>query len=84
MSRRDHVAALLRSRPNQWVSVYDLELVGGRFAWRTRVSECRTQLGMEIRERCKVLPNGVREPHRMYVPPPPAEPAQAELFAEAM
>lgn len=33
--------ALFRSRPRVWIDSRELETVGGRNAWRTRVSEAR-------------------------------------------
>lgn len=48
---RDAVAAYLQARPNQWVSGLELAKIGGAYAWRTRVSDCRTQLGMTIENR---------------------------------
>ena len=36
------------ARPNAWISAYDLQRVGGEWAWRTRVSECRRRYGMTI------------------------------------
>jgi hypothetical protein len=34
----------LTSRPGQWVKADVLALVGGKYAWRTRISEARVQL----------------------------------------
>jgi len=48
---RDAVAALFRQHPGEWISSYRLETVGGRMAWRTRVSDCRLELGMPIDNR---------------------------------
>lgn len=50
---RDRVADYMRARPRQWVNGLTLEYVGGRYAWRTRLSECRTQLGMVIENRLR-------------------------------
>lgn len=46
-----HVANYLKGNPNQWVSAYVLMEIGGKMAWRTRLSECRTILGMTIENR---------------------------------
>ena len=53
MSRtfRDNVAVYFSQRPNVWIDSMALEMIGGRCAWRTRVSECRTELGMAIENR---------------------------------
>ena len=45
------VAAYFKARPGQWISALELAQVGGLLAWRTRVSECRTQLGMQIQNK---------------------------------
>ena len=45
---RDRVANYFMAHPNQEVSNWTLMELGGSQAWRTRVSECRTQLGMAI------------------------------------
>lgn len=45
------VAALFRSRPNEWIPARELMKAGGECAWRTRVSDCRLHLHMPIRSR---------------------------------
>ena len=45
---RDRVAECFRRREGEWVNGLELAQIGGAYAWRTRVSECRTQLGMDI------------------------------------
>ncbi len=47
----DRVAELFKSRPDTWIDAVELERIGGRFAWRTRCSNCRLRLGMDIRNR---------------------------------
>jgi hypothetical protein len=47
-SFRDAVAQHFKNYPDQWIAAVDFERVGGRQAWRTRISECRTELQMEI------------------------------------
>lgn len=48
---RDDVAEFFRRRPNQWIDGLKVASIGGAYAWRTRVSECRTQLHMTIENR---------------------------------
>ena len=57
MSRtfRDAVAQFFKDRPNVWIPAIQFETVGGRQAWRTRISECRDQLGMNIENRVRVI-----------------------------
>jgi hypothetical protein len=45
------VADHFKNNPGQWIDGRDLEVVGGRYAWRSRVSDCRTRLGMIIENR---------------------------------
>ena len=45
---RARVAAYFAQRPRRWINGLALAGVGGGYAWRTRVSECRVQLGMQI------------------------------------
>jgi hypothetical protein len=57
-SFRARLAALFRAHPNQWLDGRRLAEVGGCYAWRTRVSECRRQLGMDIENRERWSENG--------------------------
>jgi hypothetical protein len=47
-------------------------VIGGRMAWRTRVSECRT-LGMRIENRLRKRDDGSTISEYRYLPPQPAE-----------
>ncbi len=48
---RDAVAEHFRAHPNAWIDGLTLSGIGGAYAWRTRVSNCRTELGMQIENR---------------------------------
>ena len=48
---RDQVAAYLQQHPNQWIPAIRFEAIGGRQAWRSRISDCRVDLGMRIDNR---------------------------------
>lgn len=50
-SRLARVAALFMRKRGEWIDSEELAAVGGRCAWRTRVSECRTAFDMEIKNR---------------------------------
>ena len=65
---RDRVASLLRSRANQWIDGRELATVGGAYAWRSRVSDCRQDLGMVIENRQRRV-NGVVISEYRFVPP---------------
>jgi hypothetical protein len=45
---RDRVADLLLSRKGQWIDGMEIAQRGGIYGWRTRISECRTQLGLTV------------------------------------
>ena len=55
-----NVARFFIAHENQWIPATALEAVGGRQAWRTRVSDCRKVYGMRIDNRCRriVEPDG--------------------------
>tara|TARA_Y100000588_G_scaffold344850_1_gene391470 strand:- start:4179 stop:4502 length:324 start_codon:yes stop_codon:yes gene_type:complete len=48
---RDKVARFFRDHPDCWIDASRLLQLGGMYGWRSRVSECRTQLGMKIENR---------------------------------
>ena len=50
VSYTDDVAQYFQSRPGVWVNGMHLAAVGGCYAWRSRVSDCR-RLGMHIDNR---------------------------------
>ena len=64
----DRVAAFLRAHPHEWVSAYVLMDLGGKLAFRTRCSECRTQLGMDVRNRVRRLASGEAISEYQFVP----------------
>lgn len=65
---RDQVATLFKSKPNEWISAYTLMQFGGALAFRTRCSECRTQLGMRIENKVTRDAHGVAHSFYRYVP----------------
>ena len=65
---REAVAQVFRAQPNRWLSAYQLMQVGGALAFRTRVSECRTQLGMDVINKVERDANGVAQSFYMYRP----------------
>lgn len=80
MSRsfRDAIAAEFRTHPGCWIDGLDLARIGGAYASRTRISECRQQLGMVIENRVRTLPSGTRRSEYRYVPA--LVPVQADLL----
>ena len=45
---RDRVAHYFRAHPGEWIDGRVFMQVGGAYASRSRIAECRTQLGMNI------------------------------------
>lgn len=78
---RDRVAQEFRARPHEWVNAYQLMQIGGALAFRTRVSECRTQLGMVIGNDVRRDKNGVATSWYRFVPK--SDPMQADLLRSA-
>lgn len=74
---RDQVASVFRAQPHTWISAYALMQVGGALAFRTRVSECRTQLGMNVENKVERDRNGVAQSYYRFLPT--SGPAQQEL-----
>lgn len=54
------VADLLLARAGEWVDANELMRVGGRCAWRTRISDARQQFGLRIENRVRVVREGER------------------------
>ena len=65
---RDRVAGLFRASPGAWIDGLAVASRGGAYAWRTRVSDCRVQLGMVIENRVRTLSNGTRASEYRYMP----------------
>lgn len=51
MSLTERVAAYFKARPGEWIDGRFLMPVGGAYASRSRISDCRTTLGMVIENR---------------------------------
>lgn len=67
MSFVERVATLFRECPNTWLDGIEIAKVGGCYAYRTRISDCR-KLGMRIENRLVKQQNGsVRSEYR-FVP----------------
>jgi len=77
---RDTVAALFKAQPGIWLDGLTIAQVGGAYASRTRISECRTQLGMRIENRVRTLSNGSRRSEYRYLAP--SQPQAQSLFRD--
>lgn len=64
MSAMHKTAKLLRRHRRRWISALALTRTGGLLAWRTEVSRCRTELGMQIENRVERTKAGVRSFYR--------------------
>ncbi len=69
-TNRDAVAIYFKAHPCEWIEAFELEKIGGQYAWRTRVSEARKQLGMYIQNRQDRGHRTVRSYYR-YLPQEP-------------
>jgi len=65
---RDRVADYLRSNAGRWVDGLVLQDIGGRYAWRSRISDCRLDLGMTVENRQRKEGQRTISEYR-YVPP---------------
>jgi hypothetical protein len=64
---RHKVAGLFRASPGAWIDGLTVASRGGAYAWRTRVSDCRVQLGMVIENRVRTLPDGSKASEYRYM-----------------
>lgn len=48
LSFRDRVAAYFKAQPHVWIDGDAFRTIGGKYAYRSRISDCRTELGMTI------------------------------------
>lgn len=71
-SLAEKVAQHFVEHPNTWIRAEVFMGIGGRCAWRTRISDCRKKLGMTIENRTQTVINedGSRytTSEYMYVP----------------
>ena len=84
-SHRDAIAEHFKAHEHLWIDSSMLMELGGALAWRTRVSDCRTELGMFIenrQERIELADSSivVQSSYR-YRPHPPIGPA-AHLYRD--
>ena len=66
-SYRDLVAALFRTLPGIWIDGDSISQIGGK-GWSTRVSDCRTQLGLMIENRRQRERDGSTLSQYRYLP----------------
>jgi hypothetical protein len=77
---RQAVADWFLGNPNEWHDGMVIAQIGGCYAYRTRISECRTQLGMCIENRLRKVGERTVSEYRYR---PAAELTQARLFEGA-
>ena len=63
----DRVVAILKANEGEWVSAITLMNVGGLLSWRTRLSEARRELHMQIDQKTEWLADGTRRSFYRYV-----------------
>lgn len=76
---RDRVAQYFREHAGRWIDGLALEQIGGRYAWRSRISDCRTHLRMDIRNRQREAQDGATISEYCYLPPTPVVTVQTDL-----
>ncbi len=59
MTLNDRLEAFFKERPLQWIDGKQLAEVAGGYAWRSRVSDLRTQGGLKIDNRVRVVKPGM-------------------------
>ena len=65
----DKMEANFKQWPNRWLDVLELAEIGGIGGWRTRVSECRRDRGLNIQQRLIRWPDGRnRSQYRLVQP----------------
>jgi hypothetical protein len=81
---RDRVATFLKAHEGEWLPAIAFEPIGGRQAWRSRIADCRTQLGMAIDNRCRLVKRHDGTSYRLseYRFTAPAPKGQGVLFQE--
>ena len=81
LTLRDRVAHFFQAHPGEWIDGRVFMQVGGAYASRSRIAECRTQLGMNIQnqQRRFTRPDGSRYVISEYKFVPPV-PRVAELM----
>lgn len=62
------VADYFKGNAGQWIDGLVLQQIGGHYAWRSRISDCRTQRGMVIENRQRKVGDRTVSEY-MYVPP---------------
>jgi hypothetical protein len=67
-SLRDAVAAVFHQYPGEWLHWSRFADAGGAMAWRTRISDCRRELGMSIENRVDRYESGKAESYYRWLP----------------
>jgi hypothetical protein len=52
----DKLDAYFRAKPDVWIDGMELATVAGSYAWRSRISNLRTERGMVIENRKRTMP----------------------------
>lgn len=64
----DRLADYLTAHAGVWIDGLTLQDVAGSYAWRSRVSDLRTDRGMVIRNRVRTLEDGSKKSEYRYEP----------------
>lgn len=62
------LAVFFKNKPNQFVNGLDLAPIAGSYAWRSRVAELRTKLGMDIENRQRIVDGFTISEYQFHTP----------------
>lgn len=65
------VAAYFKAHPGEWLDGDSFRNIGGKYAYRTRISDCRVDLGMRIENRKRRVGGGPVISEYRYLPDAP-------------
>ncbi len=61
LTNTERVAALFRANEGKWIDGREVAKVGGAYAWRSRISNCRIDLAMPIDNRQRKVKDAAGE-----------------------
>lgn len=72
LERRDtllqRLATHFKSHSNEWIDGLDLQSVAGSYAWRSRLAELRTKLGLDVENKLERNDGVVKSSYMLHMP----------------